>query len=333
VASDEPLERLASAALARPVERKRMLVVVNPAASTMSAPLRGVVLAALHRRYDVDAVDTQARGHATELCREAADEGYDVVVSFGGDGTVNEVANALAGSDTPLTCLPGGATNVFCQMLGIPGEIVDATEHLLAMADDWRVRRVDLGTANGRCFTYSSGYGFDASVVKRIDRQPALKQHRLRELYFVYCAVETALRDYVRHPPRMDVELGGDVDTGFAGAGHAITTLVQNGDAFTYLGDKPLALAPGAGLDTGTLAGLALRGVKARDIPGLLRRVLSSKRSIAGHPQVLAFRDVGGLRCVSADGRAIPLHVDGDHIGDVGEVVYGIRPGALAVVS
>ena len=191
---------------------------------------------------------------------------------------------------------------------------------------DWRPRRVDLGTANGRCFTYASGYGFDASVVKRIDRQPRLKQHRLREGYFVYCAIETALREYVRDPPRMDVHVDGTVDS-------AITTLVQNGDAFTYLGDKPLALAPGAALDSGSLAGLALRGVRPRDIPGIARRVLSSKRSIAGHLQINAFAGVDGLRCVSADGRAIPLHVDGDHIGDVSEAVFTVRAGALGVVA
>jgi diacylglycerol kinase family enzyme len=325
--SFESLEQMtAIVELDRAARRRRMLVVVNPCASTMSARLRGLVIAALQGRYDVDAVDTRARDHATELCRAAAGEGYDVVVSFGGDGTVNEIANALAGTDTPLTCLPGGATNVFCQMLGIPGEIVDATEHLLRMADVWRPRAIDLGTANGRCFTYGAGYGFDASVVKRIDRQPKLKGHRLRELYFVYCAVETALREYVRDPPRMEVHLGDVVD-------RAITTLVQNGDAFTYLGDKPLALAPGGGLQTGTLAGLALRGFRARDIPAIARRVLSSERSIAGHPQINAFAGVDGLRCVSADGRAIALHVDGDHIGDVGEVVFGVRPGALRVVA
>jgi diacylglycerol kinase family enzyme len=322
-----PLQRLIDVpTLTRPTERKRMLVIVNPYATMVQPRLRNLVIAALHGRYDVEAIDTQARDHATDICREARHEGYDVVVAFGGDGTVNEVANGLAGSATPMTCLPGGATSVLCKMLGIPGDVIDATEHLLRMADHWRPRRIDLGTANGRAFTYSSGYGFDASVVKRIDRQPRLKQHRLREPYFVYCAVETALREYVRDPPRMDVHVGDGVD-------HAITTLVQNGEAFTYLGDKPLALAPGGGLDTASLAGLALRDVRPRDIPGLALRVLSPKRSLAGHPQVHAFCDVDGLRCVSSDGRAIPLHVDGDHVGDVQEAVFAIRAGALAVVS
>ena len=115
-----------------------MLIIVNPYASTVSDRLRHLVVYALQGRYEVDAVDTEARGHATELCREAAHEGYDVVVAFGGDGTVNEAANGLLGSPTPLCCLPGGSANVFGKMLGIPGDVVDATEHLLAMADDWR---------------------------------------------------------------------------------------------------------------------------------------------------------------------------------------------------
>ena len=323
----EALERLVeSSALQAPVERKRMLVVVNPVASTMSARLRNLVVAALHGRFEVEAVDTQERDHATQLCREAAGGGYDVVVSFGGDGTVNEVANGLAGCSTPMTCLPGGATNVLCKMLGIPGDIVDATEHLLGLADRWQPRRIDLGTANGRAFTYSSGFGLDASVVKRIEASPELKRHRLREYFFVYAAVETVLREYVRTPPRMDVEVGGERSS-------AIATVVQNGAEFTFLDDKPIRLAEGGALDSGTLAGVALRGVRPRDIPSVALRLLSAKRSVVGHRQIHAFAGVDGLRCISADGRAIPLHVDGDHVGDVTEAVFAIRPGALGVVA
>jgi diacylglycerol kinase family enzyme len=325
VATHVPGRFVERATLERQTERKRMLVIVNPYATMVQPRLRNLVIAALHGRYDVQAIDTQARDHATDICHEAKHEGYDVVVAFGGDGTVNEVANGLAGSETPMTCLPGGATNVLCKTLGIPGDVVDATEHLLRMADDWRPRRIDLGAVNGRAFTFASGYGYDASVVKRIDRQPRLKHHRLREPYFVYCAISTALREYVRDPPRMDVHLRDGVDC-------AITTLVQNGEAFTYLDDKPIHIVEGGGFDSGSLAGVALRGVRARDIPTIAVRLLSTRRSVAGHPQVHPFSGVDGLRCVSADGRAIPLHVDGDHIGDVTEAVFGVLPGALSVV-
>ena len=322
-----PLERLAEAAvLTAPVQRKRMLIVVNPTATVMSPRLRNLVVAALHGRYEVEAIDTQARGHATELCLEAAKDGYDVIVSFGGDGTVNEVANGLIGCATPVTCLPGGATNVLCKMLGIPGDIVDATEHLLAMADTWSPRQIDLGTANGRAFTCTSGFGVDASVVKRIEQSPRAKRHKLREYFFVYAAVETVLRHYVRHPARMEVHVDGRSD-------RVITTIVQNAEQFTYLDDKPIAIAEGAGLQTGSLAGVALRGVTPADIPGIALRLLSAKRSVVGHRQIVDFRDVDGLRCVSVDDRPIPLHADGDHLGDVTEAVFGVLPGALAVVS
>ena len=154
-------ERLAdTATLATPARTRRMLVIVNPYATTMSVRLKQLVVYALQGRFEVEAIDTQRKGHATELCREAADEGYDVVVAFGGDGTVNEAANGLAGSDTVLTCLPGGATNVYCRMLGIPTDVVDATEHLLGLADAWQPRSVDLARVNDRWFTFSPAPGW-----------------------------------------------------------------------------------------------------------------------------------------------------------------------------
>src|SRR5580700_7744096 len=182
--------------LAEPTPKKRMLIIVNPYASTVSENLRHLVVHALQGRFEVDAVDTEARGHATEICREAAHEGYDIVVAFGGDGTVNEAANGLRGSSTPLCSLPGGSANVFGRLLGIPGELVDATEHLLRLADEWRVRKVDLGVVNGRCFTFASGLGLDASVVQRVDANPRLKA-RLGPYFFTWVAVSTFMRRYL----------------------------------------------------------------------------------------------------------------------------------------
>src|SRR3954471_4160134 len=95
------LERLAE--LERPPEAKRMLIIANPHATTMSDRLKHLVVYALQGRFDVTAVETERRGHAMGLVAEAAREAYDVVVAFGGDGTVNEAANGLAGSTTPLT--------------------------------------------------------------------------------------------------------------------------------------------------------------------------------------------------------------------------------------
>src|SRR5437588_5644755 len=155
----ERAEELAERALSDRRPKRRMLVIVNPYATTVSDRLKNLVVYALQGRYSVEAVDTQARAHATELCREAAREGYEIVVAFGGDGTVNEAANGLAGSDTPLTVLPGGSTNVFCRALGVPNDVVDATEHILGMADRFHPSRGARVAAGAAPFPSGGGGG------------------------------------------------------------------------------------------------------------------------------------------------------------------------------
>ncbi len=310
---------------ASPASRRRMLIIVNPYATTVSDRLRHLVVYALQGRFEVDAVDTEARGHATELCREAAHEGYDVVVAFGGDGTVNEAANGLLGSPTPLCCLPGGSANVFGKMLGIPADVVDATEHLLAMADDWRPRKVDLGVVNGRCFTFASGLGLDASVVERVDANPRMKA-RLGAYYFTWVAVTTFVSRYLLTPPRLEVDAGGRTLAG-------VTAIVQNGSPFTYFQNRPIEIADGAALDSGTLAGGVLHRATPLSMPSIAWRALSSRARVAGHRQVTGLPDVSELVVRSADGRPLPLQVDGDYLGEVTEARYSVLPQALNIVS
>jgi diacylglycerol kinase family enzyme len=305
--------------------RRRMLIIVNPYATTVSDRLRNLVVYALQGRFDVDAVDTQARGHATEICREAALEGYDVVVAFGGDGTVNEAANGLLGSNTPLCCLPGGSANVFGKILGIPGEIVDATEHLLAMADDWQPRRVDVGVVNGRGFTFASGLGIDASVVERVDANPRRKA-RYGPYFFTWVAITTYMRRYLVSPPRLEVGAGG-------GTLHGVTAVVQNASPFTYFQDRPIEIAEGAALDSGTLSAAVLRSATPLAMPFITWRALSPRARLVRHRQVTGLGPLHELTVRSADGRPLPLQVDGDFLGEVDEARYSIKPGALSVVS
>src|SRR5215212_3186316 len=154
--------------------KKRMLIIVNPYATTVSDRLKNLVVYALEGRFEVETVATEAQNHATEIGREVRNGGYDVVVAFGGDGTLNEVANGLAGTSVPVSVLPGGSTNVVCRTLGIPDDVVEATEHLLGLADDFRPRKVDLGVANDRRFVFCVGAGLDATAAKRVDAHPAM---------------------------------------------------------------------------------------------------------------------------------------------------------------
>jgi diacylglycerol kinase family enzyme len=325
-ASADPLERLeATLALGRSAPSRRMLIIVNPYATTVSDRLKNLVVYALRGRYEVDAIDTNARGHATELSREAAREGYDVVVAFGGDGTVNEAANGLAGSDTPLSCLPGGRANVYCRMLGIPTDVVDATEHLLLMADDWRPTRVDVGSVNGRVFTFSAGAGLDASVVEQVDAHPHLKA-RLGEWYYTWTGIRTFTRRYLLNPPRLEAQVGEETIAG-------VTVIIQNAAPYTYFGDRPVEMAEGATLRSGDLAGVVLDRARPVDVPTIIARALSRHLRLSRHRHVHPFQGVRDLRVVSCDERPLPLQVDGDYIGEVDEAVFGVTPNGIAVVS
>jgi diacylglycerol kinase family enzyme len=322
----DPLERLEQALRASAdTPRKRMLVIVNPYATTVSDRLKNLVVYALRGSYQVEAVETESRDHATELCREAARAHYDVVVAFGGDGTVNEAANGLAGSETPLSCLPGGRTNVYCRMLGIPTDVVDATEHLLRLTDDWRPRRVDVARVNERHFLFSAGVGLDASVVERVDAHPRLKA-RVGEWYYTAAALRTLTRRYMFNPPRFEALIeGAPVD--------GITAVVQNAAPYTFFGNRPVHIGEGATLDGGTLSGVVLQRASPIDIPTVGWRVLSERAQLDRHRRVHAFSGVQELRLVSRDQRPLPLQVDGDYIGAFSEASFGISPGGLRVVA
>ncbi len=316
---------------ARPA-KKRMLIIVNPYATTVSDRLKNLVVYALQGRYDVEAVTTEAQNHATEIGREACDGGYDLVVAFGGDGTLNEVANGLAGTDVPVSILPGGSTNVVCRTLGIPNDVVDATEHLLGMADDFHPKRVDLGVAGERRFVFACGAGLDAMVVKRVDAHPRLKA-RAGEWYYTWAAVTGFNRHYLMGEParlRLRSERG-EVE--------GITTVAQNSDPFTYFGERTVRVCTDAALDNGTLSVAMLKRAALRDMPTVMARCLWDRFPAIDHKQIDHFPHLMEARVdsVSAapNGESItfPVQVDGDYIGDHTSLELGIEPAALSIVS
>ena len=323
------------AAPAQPISpgaaKKRMLIIVNPYATTVSDRLKNLVVYALQARYEVEAVDTEAAEHATEIGREARDGGYDIVVAFGGDGTLNEVANGLAGTDVPVSVLPGGSTNVVCRTLGIPNDVVDATEHLIGIADDFRPRKIDLGRINGRRFVFACGMGLDATVVKRVDSHPRMKA-RAGRWYFTWAAVSGFYRRYLRDPVRMSVELEGNRFEG-------ITTVLQNSDPLTYFGPTPVRVCDGAAFDNGTLSLAVLRRATQRDMPTIASRVLTERLAASKHRQIDHAEGVTEalVSSISTDEqgvtRAFPVQVDGDYIGEHTELQVGVEPRALTVVA
>ena len=108
-----------------------ILLIVNPVARTVSKPTLAVIEKALSADFRLEVSETKERGHANELAAQAVEEGIDLVVVFSGDGTINEAVNALAGTETALGVIPGGATNILARALDLPTDPVEATGVLI----------------------------------------------------------------------------------------------------------------------------------------------------------------------------------------------------------
>jgi hypothetical protein len=180
----------------------------------------------------------EARAHHADL-PGGGPRGLRRGVAFGGDGTANEAANGLVGSDTPLTASLGGSSNVWCRTLAILNDVVDATEHLLRMADDFHPRRVDIRLANERHFVLASGVGLDASVVERVDAHP-FRTARFEAWYYALGAVAIFNRRYLVNPPVVRVTAGDRTITG-------VTVIVQNSDPLKYFRGRPIRVTAPAG--------------------------------------------------------------------------------------
>lgn len=277
----------------------------------------------LGEHHEVRVAETTRRNHATRLAEDAVRRGVDGIVVLGGDGTVNEVANGIAGSTCALIPLPGGSTNVFCRTLGLPDDPRDAVKLSLRAIDEQLVRRVGLGRVNGRYFLFHTGVGFDAAVVEQVERQGDLKRY-LNHPLFVYAAIKTWLRHYDRSSPAFSISSGP--------AGHETTVsdgyfmICLNTDPYTYLGNLPLSLDPTAHLDSG-LSAITLTSLRSDH---LLKVVADAIRPPAGvrHGKWIDVRsDLNRLTLVAH--RPVPVQVDGDFIGTSTEIVFEHEPNAL----
>ena len=314
------------AALEAPMTPRRMVVVVNPHAAGVDAGVRRLIVAALRSRFDVEAVVTDAPGHATGLAGAAARGGADVVVTLGGDGTVNEAANGLLGTGVPLFPLPGGSQNVYAKLLGIPADLIDAAEHLLSLADRWEPRIVDAGRVNGRLFTFSAGVGLDADVVARVDANPARKA-KWRELAYVHSAIGVFLRHYAIRAPKLIVEAPGHEPV------EGVTVVVQNAPIYTFAGARPIEVCRDVTLDSGTVSAGVMHRATPLDLATMGARLWFRGLHAEGHRHALPLDRLDTLTVRRADGAPVAVQVDGDALPPEPQAVFDVLPAALTVVA
>lgn len=302
----------------------RLLLIANVKAQTVTPRKVRFMHRALASQADVELVHTKRRGHGTELARRAVDEGYDVVVVLGGDGTVNEAANALVGTPIPVAIIPGGGTNVLARALGIPRDPVRAAGHLLAVMRE-PPRRIWVGRADDRYFAFTCGLGLDGAIVRRVERRQLLKK-TAGHGYYVWSGFAAALSDYDRRTPLATVRWGDELEHERRGLFLAIS---QNGRPFTYLLSRPMHLCPMARFDRG----LDLIGIESFRIPFLLRMVVrsfGSRRHIRDH-RVLHLHDQRRIE-IACD-RPLPAQMDGEYLGLRDRLSLEAVPDALSVLA
>jgi diacylglycerol kinase family enzyme len=314
-------------------ERVRALLIVNPRATSTTQLRREVITHALASQMDLEVVQTRYRGHAASLSAAAVADGHELVLTLGGDGTVNETVNGLLrdrnGHPPALAALPGGNANVFTRSLGLPTDPVDATGQVIEALEAGRSRRLGLGHIDpggrpSRYFTFNAGLGLDAEVVRVIEGLRARGRVVTPRLY-----LWTALRQFYtvtdRHHPALTLERRGQPPVG-----HLFLGIVSNTAPWTYLGRRPVNPSPAADFDTG-LDLFALRRLRTAGTLTALRQMFASRPDPPSGRHVLSLHDQPEF--VISASRPVALQVDGEYVGEHERVTFRAVPDALRVVA
>ena len=300
---------------------ERVLMIVNPVARTVSRPVLEVIEKALSADFKLDVHETTGRGHATELARDAVADQFDLVVVFSGDGTINETLNALVGTDVALGVIPGGATNVLARWLEVPLDPVEATGHLLHAANEGRLRRMNVGIANGRYFCFSCGVGIDAAAMARVDaKKPESKKE------FEWRSLVSVVREGLRHagmPSDLAVWVDGrePVD--------AVSVLIGRTHPYTFFKRFGVKVTPHATMDGG-LEVVTVKKLRRRSLGRIAWQVLISG-SVIKRRNIDYVHDARGVEAASS--RPYPVQVDGDYMGEFDRISVRLVPDALSVIA
>ena len=304
----------------------RALLIINPRATAMTGRDAGLVVRALGSRLELDTRQTQYRGHAGELAAASASHGYDLVVTFSGDGTVNEVVNGImqAPEGRPaLAPIPGGGANVFARTLGLPADAGGAVQRILSAVAAGTRRKIGLGLAEDRYFTFSAGLGIDAEVIADMDRQRARGRRASVAAY-----LRTTVRRYYetdRRRPALTLRTPGEPPVSGLFMG-----VVTNSSPWTYLGSHPVGLAHAdfsSGLDL-----FALRRMRTLSTLAALGQMMhTDNNELPSGRDIVSAAALTELTFEAA--RPTAFHIDGEYLGERESVAFRFVPDAVCVIA
>lgn len=285
----------------------RTLIVFNPTAGhaeQLEAELEAAAQVWREQGWTVELQPTNGPGDGRRLASLAANDGYDLVVAAGGDGTINEVVNGLAGSQTILATLPLGTMNVWARELGLPLQPRAAAQKLCS----WSPRPIDLGRAGDRYFLLMAGIGFDAAITANV--RPDEKR-RFGALAYVMRGIEEVMR--IRGT-RARIWLDGRQIK-------ARVLMIVIGNSQLYGG--LVKITHRASIDDGLLDVCVIKGDNGINAIGHLIAILRRRFSL--NPDIAYYR-AHTIEVITQ--RPLPVQVDGDPIG-VTPLRFTVVPSAL----
>jgi diacylglycerol kinase family enzyme len=313
----------------------RAVLIVNPTATSTTTAGRDILAHALQSRLDLTVEHTRHRDHAGEIAQAAVQDGIDLVVVHGGDGTVSNVVNGLLGrpGELPtghvpaLAIVPGGSANVTARSLGIPPGPIDATNQLIWLLDrygqqkNWR--RIGLIDCGEHWAILNAGMGVDAEAVAKVEAQRE-KGVRVTPTRYITAAVRATVA-YSRREPRLTVELPGREPIS-----GVYFVFVSNSSPWTYANDRPMYTNPGTTFESG----LGVFGVSRLKVVPSLRLVgqMFAKQPKLDGAQVVRDDDAACVR-ISCAGPPIASQFDGDYLGVREQMTFRSVPDALDVVA
>ena len=305
----------------------KVTLIVNPYASSVTPKKRALVEAALATGNDLTVIESERRGHVIDLAAQAAANGAQVVAVLGGDGTLNEAANGLAGTNTALAALPGGSTSVFARTVGTKRKLKKAVPQVANAIQNNPPQSIGLGKVNGRYFTFHVGMGYDAAVVLKVEQKAHLKR-KIGQAIFVYAALATFARGVDRKTPCLAVVAGGETvvpDGYFA--------ICLNSNPYTYLGVKPLNIAPGDAWFDKPLVNVTLKTLKTFKFLSLLGSTLGKGKKLKKHRLVDYRPGVTELQVVAPPGTSgFHYQADGDYLGVTQGLDIAFEPNKLLLI-
>lgn len=294
---------------------QQAVLVVNPFATRVTDARLAAVEAELRRVVELTVVRTERRLHATELVRQACRDGCEALIVFSGDGGFNEALNGLD-ADVPIGFLPGGGTSVLPRALGLPLDPVHAARRLAEAIEERRTRRITLGRVNGRRFAFNAGLGLDAAAVRRVDEMGRRADgKRPGDFAFALAVVRVLAAHRGRLEPVLEVK---DI-------GRAAFAFVANASPYTYAKRIPLPIAREADFELG-LDLVAPMHIRRRSL------VLHAAALLTGRLRtgpVLYGHDLDYLEVICD--APMPLHADGEDLGDVVHAVFEAERSAVSV--